>query len=190
MAVDPSDVHDRLPCANSVDALLRHLVSGALTEHESACRYCRDQAEELRPLVTAVRRSEERRVTAPPGLVSDVMRVVRAERRGGRSIVLDGSGPGGTEVRESAVAALLRASVDAVPGVVVGRCRIEQTARGVVVRATVRVGLDRPIPEAAEAARSTMRALVEEQLGLPVVRVDLDVVDVRDDAGRDRLRPW
>ncbi|WP_017598996.1 anti-sigma factor [Nocardiopsis lucentensis] len=186
MAVDPSDVHDRLPCTNSVDALLRHLVSGALTEHESACPYCREQAEELRPLVTAVRQSDEQRVTAPTGLVSDVMRVVRAERRPGRTIVLDGPGPGGTEIRESAVAALLRASVDTVPGVVVGRCRIEQTARGVIIRAAVRVALDRPIPEATAAARSSMRALVEERLGLPVVRVDLDVVDVRDNGDGNR----
>lgn len=185
MAVDPSDDHDRLPCGNSVDALLRHMLSGEPTRHESNCEYCLEQEEELRPLVAAVRQSGEEEITAPPGLLSDVMRVVRTERRSDGTVVLTGSGPGGTEVRASAVAAMLRASVESVPGVVVGRCRVEQTGEGVWVRATARVRVGLPIPDAAEAARHAMRALVEEGLGLHVDRVDIDVVDL-DDPSRGR----
>lgn len=183
MAVDPSDDHDRLPCGTTVDALLRHLTSGRLTEHESSCEYCREQAEELRPLVAAVRQSDDQEVTAPPGLLSDVMRAVRAERRAGTTVVLAGPGPGGTEIREAAVAALLRASVDSVPGVVVGRCRVRQSREGLTVLATARVALGLPIIEAAEAARRAMRTLIEDRLGLSAVRVDIDVVDL-DDPGR------
>ncbi|MCP3015169.1 anti-sigma factor [Nocardiopsis dassonvillei] len=182
MAVDPSDDHDRLPCGTSVDALLRDLLSGRLTEHESSCEHCRAEAGELRPLVEAVRRDDEEEVTAPPGLLTDVMRVVRAERRSEGTIVLSGSGPGGTEVRESAVAAMLRTSVESVPGVVVGRCRVEQTREGLSVRATARVAVGFPIPDAADAARRAMRSLAEQRLGLPVARLDIDVVDLDDPA--------
>ncbi|MEE2044454.1 hypothetical protein Q7689_13905, partial [Nocardiopsis tropica] len=83
MAVDPSDDHDRLPCGNSVDALLRHLTSGEPTPHESACEYCREQAEELRPLVSEVRRTGHKAVSAPPGVLAGGMRAVRAGRRRG-----------------------------------------------------------------------------------------------------------
>ncbi|WP_159942602.1 MULTISPECIES: hypothetical protein [unclassified Nocardiopsis] len=185
MAVEPSDDHDRLPCGNTVDALLRHMTSGELTGHERTCEHCRAQAEELRPLVTAVRRDGEEEVTAPSGLLTDVMRAVRSERRSERTIVLGGTGPGGTEVRESAVAAMLRASVEAVPGVVVGRCRVEQTGEGLFVRVTARVAVGLPIPDAAGAARRAMRSLVERRLGLPVARLDIDVVDL-DDSARGR----
>ncbi|WP_017570343.1 anti-sigma factor [Nocardiopsis halotolerans] len=185
MAVDPSDDHDRLSCGNSVDALLGDMLSGGLTEHESACEYCRAQADELRPLVDAVRRDGEEEATAPPGLLTDVMRVVRAERRSEGTIVLTGPGPGGTEVRESAVAAMLRTSAASVPGVVVGRCRVEQTREGLSVRATARIAVGFPIPDAADAARRAMRSLAEQRLGLPVVRLDIDVVDLDDpDRGR------
>ena len=183
MAVDPSDDQDRLPCGNSVDALLRHLTSGDLTGHESSCEYCREQAAELSPLVSAVQQAGDQDVTAPPGLLADVMRAVRSERRTSGTVVLAGPGPGGTEIRVAAVAAMLRASVESVPGVVVGRCRIEQTPEGLVVLAAARVALGLPIVEAAEEARRAMRSLVEDRLGLRAARVDIDVVDL-DQPGR------
>ncbi|PDP87616.1 hypothetical protein CQJ94_11255 [Glycomyces fuscus] len=183
MAVDPSDDHDRLPCGTPVDTLLRDLLSGRLTGHESACEHCRTEARELRPLVDAVRRDDGEEVAAPPGLLTDVMRVVRAERRSEGTVVLSGAGPGGTEVRESAVAAMLRASAESVPGVVVGRCRVEQTREGLSVRATARVAVGLPVPDAADAARRAMRSLAEQRLGLPVVRLDIDVVDLDDPPG-------
>ncbi|MFD6950847.1 MULTISPECIES: hypothetical protein [unclassified Nocardiopsis] len=99
--------------------------------------------------------------------------------------MLGAPGPGGTEVGESAVAAMLRASVEPVPGVVVGRCRVEQTREGLTVRATARVTVGLPIPDAADAARRAMRSLAEQRLGLPVVRLDIEVVDLEDPA-RDR----
>lgn len=82
MAVDPSDDHDQLPCGTSADALLDHLRKGTVTGHERTCPHCRAAAEEFRPLLAAL--DSEGEITAPPGLLDDVMRTVRAEGVPGR----------------------------------------------------------------------------------------------------------
>ncbi|GHC73145.1 hypothetical protein GCM10007079_06820 [Nocardiopsis terrae] len=182
MAVDPSDDHDQLPCGTSADALLDHLRKGTVTGHERTCPHCRAAAEEFRPLLAAL--DSEGEITAPPGLLDDVMRTVRAEGRSRQTLRLPGGGPGDTRVRHSAVSAMLRACVDPAEGLIVGRCRIEQTPDGLVVAATARVLSGTVIPEATAAARRAMGAFVQNRLGLRVGRIDIDVTDVIERHGR------
>ncbi|MEU3018767.1 MULTISPECIES: hypothetical protein [unclassified Nocardiopsis] len=186
MAVEPSDDHDRLPCGTSADTLLDHLRAGTVTEHERTCPHCRAATEEFRPLLSALGAAldDDHRITAPPGLLDDVMSAVRAEGRSRRTLRLPGTGPGGargdTRVRHSAVSAMLRARVDRAGGLVLGRCRIEETPEGLVVTATARVVSGTVIPEATARARRDMAAFVADRLGLRVARIDIDVTDVID----------
>lgn len=184
MAVDPSDDHDQLPCGTYADALLDHLRAGTATEHERTCPHCRTASEEFRPLLSALGSSlgDDREITAPPGLLDDVMRAVRAEGRSKETLRLpdtgSGGGPGDTRIRHSAVSAMLRACVDPAEGLLVGRCRIERTPDGLAIAATARVLTGTVIPEATAAARRAMGTFVEDRLGLRVARIDIDVTDV------------
>ncbi|WP_017579324.1 hypothetical protein [Nocardiopsis valliformis] len=196
MAVDPSDDHELLPCGTSADELLDHLREDTATAHERTCPHCRAAAEEFRPLLSALGSvlGEDREVTAPPGLLDDVMRAVRAEGRSKETLRLPGPGsgrgsgsgphsggaPGDTRIRHSAVSAMLRACVDPTEGLIVGRCRIERTPDGLAVTATARVLTGTVIPDATAAARRAMAAFVEDRLGLRVARIDIDVTDVID----------
>lgn len=190
MAVDPSHDHDhsddQLPCGTSADALLDHLRAGTTTAHERTCPHCRAAAEEFRPLLSAMGSAlgDDREITAPPGLLDDVMRAVRAEGRSKKTLRLPGAGtggtPGDTRIRHSAVSAMLRACVDPAEGLLVGRCRIERTPDGLVIGATARVLTGTVIPEATAAARRAMGTFVEDRLGLRVARIDIDVTDVID----------
>ncbi|GAA1094285.1 hypothetical protein NE857_01505 [Nocardiopsis exhalans] len=194
MAVDPSDDHEQLPCGTSADALLDHLREGTATAHERTCPHCLAAAEEFRPLLSALGSalSENREVTAPSGLLDDVMRTVRAEGRSGETLRLpapgprsgsdpdSGGAPGNTRIRHSAVSAMLRACVDPAEGLIVGRCRISHTPDGLAVTATARVLAGTVIPDATAAARRAMAAFVADRLGLRVARIDIDVTDVID----------
>ncbi|MDT0329799.1 Asp23/Gls24 family envelope stress response protein [Nocardiopsis lambiniae] len=176
MALEPPDDNDDLlPCGNGEDALARHLMAGRTTDHEAGCSHCRSAARDLEPLISVLREPPDEETTAPVGLVDDVMRIVRSERRNTRTLTLGGAGPGTTEIRESAVATLVRLSARDVPDVLVGRCRVRRTPDGLVVSLTVLVVGGTPIVEAAERLRRTVRALLEERLRLAVPRIDIDV---------------
>ncbi len=177
MALEPPDdgADDLLPCGHGEDALVRNLMEGRTTEHEAACPYCRAAARELAPLVSVLREPEAEAVTAPAGLVDDVMRAIRAERGSRRSLALDAPGPGTTHVRESAVAALARFSARSVPGVLVGRCRVRRDRDGLTVSLGARVAHGTPITEAADEVRRAVREVLENRLRLPVARIDIEV---------------
>ena len=186
MAVDPSDDPDQLPGGTSADALLEHLRAGTTPGHERTCPHCQAAAEEFRPLLSALDSAagDGRGITAPPGLLDDVMRAVRAEGRSKETLRLpdrgSGEGSGDTRIRHSAVSAMLRACVDPAEGLIVGRCRITRAPEGLVIAATARVLTGTVIPDATAAARRAMVGFVEDRLGLRVARVDIDVTDVID----------
>ncbi|MEU0489901.1 hypothetical protein ABZ249_11780 [Nocardiopsis sp. NPDC006139] len=178
MALEPPDdgADGLLPCGNEEDVLVRNLMEGRTTEHEARCPHCQATARDLAPLVSALREPETEAVKAPAGLVEDVMRAIRAERGNRRSLLLGGPGPGTTRIRESAVAAMARYASRGVPGVLVGRCRVERGPDGLAVSLTARVAHGTPIAGAAEDVRRTVRDILEHRLGLPVVRIDIEVV--------------
>lgn len=178
MALEPPDegADDLLPCGNGEDVLVRNLMDGRTTEHEARCPHCRAAARDLAPLVRVLREPDTEAVTAPAGLVDDVMRAIRAERGNRRALLLDGPGPGATRIRETAVAALARFAARGVPGTLVGRCRVLRAQDGLSVSLNVRVAHGTPIAEAAEGVRGAVRAVLEDRLGLPVTRIDIEVV--------------
>ncbi|CAL9482521.1 hypothetical protein SUDANB121_03083 [Nocardiopsis dassonvillei] len=177
MALEPPDdgADGLLPCGNGEDALVRNLVEGRTTEHEAHCPHCRAATRDLAPLVSVLREPGTDAVAAPAGLVDDVMRVIRADR-GRRTLVLGGPGPGTTRIRESAVAALARFAARGAPGTLVGRCRVGRERDGLSVALAVRVAHGTPIAEAAEDLRRAVRDVLEDRLGLPVLRIDVEVV--------------
>lgn len=178
MAVDQPAEPDRLPCGTPIDTLLAHLRADALTDHEQHCPHCRAAAESHRPLIDAGTEVGREQVGAPPELLDRVMRVVRSEGRSTHLLPLNDRGPGATRVRDTTAARILRAVCDEIPGLDVGRCRVEETAEGITVNVTARVATGIPIPEIARTARRAVHAGAREQLGWHLARVDIEITDI------------
>lgn len=173
MAVNDPDDPDLLPCGESVDALLRRLRAGRPSGHERRCPHCRAAAEELRVLSAAQAEADREAVAAPPDLVDQVMRTVRAEADSGGFVTLDAGGRGWTRMRREAVAALLRAACDTVPGTAVGRCRFSTGPDGIAVELTARFTGEVPAPRLADELRRAVRRSALHHLGRRVTRVDV-----------------
>ncbi|GAB2487715.1 hypothetical protein [Jatrophihabitans fulvus] len=108
-------------------------------------------------------------------LVSSVMRTVAAEPHPAPLLDLPVDG---CRVTASAVAAAVRIALDADPGVVVRRCRLEpgDSASRVVVWVSLAMVL--PAWRGAASVRTLVVQTVRTSFGLDVERVDVDVVDV------------
>ncbi|MFW5418801.1 hypothetical protein J0910_19490 [Nocardiopsis sp. CNT-189] len=178
MAVEQPAEPGRLPCGNTLDSLLSDLRAGRTGEHERGCPHCRAEADRYRVLLDAEAAEAEAGPSAPPDLVDRVMLAVRAEGRPGRRIGVRGAGPGRTRVRESTLAAIVRAACADVPGAAVGRCRILDEEDGPAVELTVRLTERVPVPRLADALRAAARRAVQDQLGRAPSRVDVLVADV------------
>ncbi|MBV2362658.1 Asp23/Gls24 family envelope stress response protein [Streptomonospora nanhaiensis] len=179
MAVDPGP-GGALPCGTDPQELIEHLAAGAPTGHERACPHCRAAAAEFAPLLAARDRLAGEPVAAPPRLLDDVMRTVRADPRSRRVYRLPGEEAGTTRVRRRVAAALLRTAAEQVPGVRLVRVReLRQDADGVAVVVAAVLEAGAPIPETARALREAVRAAGRAGLGWEVAAVDIEVADVR-----------
>ncbi|GAA3753181.1 hypothetical protein HDA32_004499 [Spinactinospora alkalitolerans] len=177
MAVEPT--HDRLPCGTDKAELIEHLEAGTRTEHELHCPHCRAVERDHGVLAAAREELAAEEVSAPPRLLGDVMRAVRAEPRSRRTLAVPPHEDGLTRVRETAAARILRLAAEQVSGLSVGRCVIgEETEEGVPVRLTARIEAGAPIPETAEAARRAVRGAGRSQLGWSITRIDVDIADI------------
>ena len=110
-----------------------------------------------------------------------IMREVMREFRAGRDIPLART-EDGTElvVTEGALYELIRTVGDEVPGVLVGRVRLDQAeaAAPLDVRVTVSVLFGHPMEQTVERMRQGIRDAIERHGDLRVGRVDVTVGDV------------
>jgi hypothetical protein len=178
-----------LPCGR--DAALIWEQDG-LDPHQRDCPHCRAAFEDARGLHAAVARLAARPVPPPPGVVDRVMGAVRAELRPYDTLALP-SPLGPAAVGRPAAATVLRRVVDGMAGVRARSCRIEQLSPApdgvapLVVSMTVlaRFGLD--LTAVTARVRQMVIAAGEQALGLPVLRVDIEVVDLLESpTGEDR----
>lgn len=180
MAVDLGG--DRLRCGHHIDQLWDDLTHGTLDDHVRACEHCQAALAQIRPLRTATSELAAQPVRPPADLPGRVIAVVGARRPPAPRIAL--SGPAGIRlsISERAAAIVLRAAGDTVDGVRARSCRLTPTARdmstsaGLRLTISIRYGL--PALAVARAVRAAVRSAARAQLGLPLDRIDIEVVDI------------
>lgn len=179
MAVTPGQIA-ALPCGHDAAQVWEQ---DELDAHQAGCPHCLAAFEDANGLRAAVARLAAQPLPPPPGVVDRVMDAVRAELRPLDPLALP-SPLGPAALGRPAAATVLRRVVDGMAGLRARSCRIEQLepdpdgVAPLVVSMTVlaRFGLD--LVEVTARVRQMVIAAGEQALGVPVVRVDIEVVDL------------
>lgn len=157
-------------------------------EHERDCPHCGAAFADAGRLHRIVHRMATEPVEPPPSVLDRAMAAVRTEFR--RHDLLELASPyGPARLSRPAAAAVLRHAVDRMAGVRARSCRIEQTAgpgpdgqpaaADVTITVAARFGVE--LASVTARVRQMVLAAGEQALGVPVRRVDIDVVDVFED---------
>jgi hypothetical protein len=188
---DPADAPvSPLACGRDPALLWDRAAEGAdLDEHERACRHCRAAYADAQGLDAVVHRMAAERIEPPATVLDRVMTAVATELRPHELLTLP-SPHGPARLSSAAAAAVLRRVVDRMGGLRARSCRIaQQGAAGgdphaVDVRISVaaRFGVD--LASVTARVRQMVIAAGDQALGLPVRRVDIDVVDLFGDGAR------
>ncbi|GAY12141.1 Asp23/Gls24 family envelope stress response protein [Pseudonocardia sp. N23] len=190
---DPVDTGpvELLACGRDAAEVWDHAAAGTLDEHERDCPHCGAAAADARGLEEMVGHLAGQSLVPPETVVDRVVGAVLAELRPRDLIPLD-SPHGPAALDAAAAAAVLRGVVDAMAGMRARSCRITRpSAPGgapgpaeVAMTVTARFGVD--LASTTARVRQMVLAAGEQALGVPVARVDIEVVDVFvDGAGTD-----
>jgi hypothetical protein len=175
---------DPLACGRDAATAWDRAEAGAAPdEHEHACPHCRAAFADAQGLDSVVHRMAEQDVEPPGSVLDRVMSAVVAEFRPHDVLTLP-SPHGAARLSRTAAAAVLRHAVDRMGGVRARSCRIEQLgeagtprhAATVTITVTARFGVD--LASVCARVRQMVVAAGEQALGVPVRRVDIEVVDV------------
>ena len=160
-------------------------------EHERDCPHCSATFADADRLRRIVHRMAAEPVEPPPSVLERAMGAVRTEFRQ-RDLLELASPHGPARLSRPAAAAVLRHAVDRMAGVRARSCRIEQAAgpgpdgqpaaADVMITVTARFGVE--LASVTARVRQMVLAAGEQALGVPVRRVDIDVVDVFEDGQR------
>jgi hypothetical protein len=160
-------------------------------EHERDCPHCSATFADADRLRRLVHRMAAEPVEPPPSVLERAMGAVRTEFRQ-RDLLELASPHGPARLSRPAAAAVLRHAVDRMAGVRARSCRIEQAAgpgpdgqpaaADVMITVTARFGVE--LASVTARVRQMVLAAGEQALGVPVRRVDIDVVDVFEDGQR------
>lgn len=182
------DVVEPLGCGRDAATVWDHAERGTLDEHERSCPHCAAAIADQRRLDGLVHRMAAQPLEPPPSVLDRVMVAVRAELRPHDVLTLP-SPHGPARLSRSAAAAVLRGVVDGMAGTRARSCRIEQDdARGdgaegsplrITLTVVARFGVD--LASVTARVRQMVLAAGEQALGVPVERVDIEVVDVFDE---------
>lgn len=154
--------------------------------HFADCPFCSAALADLSGLGDAVRRTCAQEPGAPDAtaVTARVMDLVRLELRPGRPLPLGERGEDHWMV-EAAVARMLRAAVDGLPGVRAGSCRIAPLDPAdpdgeLHVRVEVAASLGLPMPDLADDVRARIAEVADRDIGIHLATTDVFVVDVLD----------
>ncbi|WP_308283108.1 Asp23/Gls24 family envelope stress response protein [Pseudonocardia nigra] len=175
---------DPLACGRDAALVWDRAEAGAPPdEHERDCPHCRAAFADARGLDSVVHRMAAEEVEPPASVLDRVMTAVVTEFRPHDVLTLH-SPHGPARLSRPAAAAVLRHVVDRMGGLRARSCRIEQLADAagqppaatVSMTVTARFGVD--LASVTARVRQMVIAAGEQALGVPVRRVDIDVVDV------------
>ncbi|HLS91954.1 MAG TPA: Asp23/Gls24 family envelope stress response protein [Microbacterium sp.] len=194
-----TDEHDSpdLPClgfepeeldGHTIEELSDYLDAGrsprdASIEQSAGCRLALDALERLRgltpDLMEADAAAEEQ---ADEGWVQRILAGITLDARAGRRIPFRAD-DADLAITEGAVRGIVRAAEGAVPGALIGRCRVDGdvTEPGAPVRVHVdaSVPYGRPIPDMAEQLRAEIGERLRRHTDLTVAGIDVTVHDIQ-----------
>jgi hypothetical protein len=190
-APDPSEPIAMLLCGRDA-ALVWDRAEGGLApdEHERDCPHCGAAFADAAGLGSVVNRMAAEPLELPSSVLEQAMQAVRTQFRSYDVLTL-ASPAGPVRLSRPAAAAVLRHAVDRMSGVRARSCRIEQAPDGgfgtapaaadITITVVTRFGIE--LASVTARVRQMVIAAGEQALGMPVRRVDIDVVDVIED-------PW
>ncbi len=154
--------------------------------HFADCPHCSAALADLKGLGDAVRRSCAQEPGPPDAtaVTARVMDLVRLELRPGRPLPL-GEPEEDHWMVEAAVARMLRAAVDRLPGVRAGSCRVApldpaDPTGELHVRVEVAASLGLPMQDLADAVRARITEVADRDIGIRLTTTDVLVVDILD----------
>jgi hypothetical protein len=152
-------------------------------EHERDCPHCTAASADAGRLGSLVHRMATEEIEPPPSVMDAVMAALVSELRPHDVLVLE-SPHGPNRLGRPAAAAVLREVVDRMDGLRARSCRIEQVndafEADVAITVTARFGVD--LASVTARVRQMVLAAAEQALGVPVRRVDIEVVDIWEEA--------
>lgn len=185
MAVEHDAPVEVLACGRDAARVWEHADAGTLDEHERTCPHCRSTVADRDRLGRLVGRMAAEEVPPPANLLEQVMTAVVTDLRPQDLLDLGD----GSWLARPAAAATLRHVVDSMDGLRARSCRIVQgpgPAPGepgplhVTVGVTARFGVD--LASVTARVRQMMISTGDRAFGVPVARVDIQVVDVWDES--------
>ncbi|HEY4421545.1 MAG TPA: Asp23/Gls24 family envelope stress response protein [Pseudonocardia sp.] len=184
-AEGPDGPAPRLACGRDAALVWDRAAAGTPPDaHERDCPHCNAAFADARGLDAVVHRMASQDLEPPPSMMDRVMAAVRTELRPHDLLTLS-SPHGPVRLSRPAAAAVLRHVVDRMDGLRARSCRIEQPtgadgraphAADVAITVTARFGVD--LASVTARVRQMVIAAGEQALGVPVRRVDIDVVDL------------
>ncbi len=184
---DGAEPIELLACGRDAAQVWDHAARSELDEHERGCPHCAAAGADARTLDRLVHRMAAEPLAPPPSVMDQVMGAVLAELRPPDLLSL-ASPYGPARLSRPAAAAVLRHVVDRVGGMQARSCRIAPLAEAggtgptavlVAMTVTAQFGVD--LASVSARVRQLLVAAGEQALGIPVCRVDIDIVDVFDD---------
>lgn len=183
---DTAAAVEPLACGRDAATVWDDAAAGRLDEHESGCPHCLAAAADARGLDRMVHALATEPLEPPPGVVDRVLGAVLAELRP-RDLLTLASPHGPAALDATTAASVLRGVVDTMDGMRARSCRIAQAAVApdggpvpaeVSMTVVARFGVD--LASVTARVRQMVVAAGEQALGVPVARVDIEVVDVFD----------
>jgi hypothetical protein len=152
-------------------------------EHERDCPHCTAAYADAGRLGSLVHRMATEEIEPPASVMDAVMTAVMSELRPHDVLLLE-SPDGPNRLGRPAAASVLREVVDRMDGLRARSCRVEQTDgrfdADVAITVTARFGVD--LASVTARVRQMVLAAAEQALGVPVRRVDIEVVDIWEEA--------
>jgi uncharacterized alkaline shock family protein YloU len=171
---------ERLACGRDAALVWDRAEAGAAPDdHERGCPHCTAAYADAGRLGSLVHRMAVEEIEPPPSVMDAVMTAVMNELRPHDVLMLE-SPHGTNRLGSTAAAAVLRGVVDRMDGLRARSCHIEQGPErfeaDVAITVTARFGVD--LASVTARVRQMVVAAGEQALGVPVRRVDIEVVDV------------
>jgi len=186
-AEGPEGPAPRLACGRDAALVWDRAAAGTPPDaHERDCPHCNAAFADAQGLDAVVHRMASQELEPPPSMMDRVMAAVLTELRPHDLLTLS-SPHGPARLSRPAAAAVLRHVVDRMDGLRARSCRIEQPtgadaaggtphSADVAITVTARFGVD--LASVTARVRQMVIAAGEQALGVPVRRVDIDVVDL------------
>lgn len=186
LGLDPADLD-----GHTIEELGDYLEAGrepriASIEESPGCQLALDALERLHGLGGALMSADTAAEPAvEEGWVDRILSGIAMDARAGRRIPFASDDPAvELAITEGAVRGLVRAAEEAVPGVLVGRCRLEGdvTTPGAPVRVEIDASVlhGEPILGLADRLRAEVDARLRRHTELTVAAIDVTVKDIRE----------